>query len=345
MYKERRASACFRYLFSCMPLSKLVYRRRRRKTISKISLPKTKEPRSACKLSGVLIYSPIIRRTSLMISTSRQKRRITSMISISRQKRRTTSMISISSKKASIIFPELVLVDFYNQQIEAILWKDDVWVSVKRICENLEIDHATQNKKIKENPSLKERYRDIPIPSKGGNQKTFCIKLEAVTLWLASIQPNRIPDLAKRDRIVRYQVECMQVLTDHFFRSPSLFSFQRERELLDSISRLERNQREMLAQIALLQEASSPPQREAPAQRMPPARSARSYLVERMRFVYSETGEEPAVLWGKLYKEFYYRCHVDIRKKAKNRGVSQIEWAETEGWISTLFEISQLLWP
>lgn len=125
--------------------------------------------------------------------------------------------VTTSQQNARNLSPELVLVDFYEQQIEAILWQDDVWVSVKRICENLEIQPHRQRRKIKESPSFEERYADISIPSKGGNQKTFCIKLEAVTLWLASISPTKIRNPIKQDRIVRYQRECMQVLTRHFF--------------------------------------------------------------------------------------------------------------------------------
>lgn len=125
--------------------------------------------------------------------------------------------VTTSQQNARNLSPELVLVDFYDQQIEAILWQDDVWISVRKICENLEIDNRSQRKKIKENPSLSDLKGDITLQHESGAKLTFCIKLEAVTLWLASISPTKIRNPIKQDRIVRYQRECMQVLTRHFF--------------------------------------------------------------------------------------------------------------------------------
>lgn len=125
---------------------------------------------------------------------------------------------------------ELVKVQFNNQYIEAIKEGQEVWVAVSKICQNLKIDSWRQSQKIQENPVFDGRYQLMLAPSHGGTQETFCLNLDRLTLWLASIQANRVNEDV-REELVKYQIECADVLNTHFFG--------RKNELLDKNKVLE----------------------------------------------------------------------------------------------------------
>ncbi|HAA55640.1 MAG TPA: hypothetical protein DCE42_12835 [Myxococcales bacterium] len=54
--------------------------------------------------------------------------------------------------------------------------------------------HNTQNKKIKTIRHLATCMRLSAPPSESGSQETFCLHLEALTLWLASISAARVKE-------------------------------------------------------------------------------------------------------------------------------------------------------
>lgn len=116
-----------------------------------------------------------------------------------------------------VVIGEVKRVEFHGQEIQAAFCSDGrLWVVLKRICENLGIDRASQAKKIQDNPAYAGRWRAIPLPSNGGMQDAFCIDLDALVLWLGSISASRVKR-SVREMLIFYQRECMDVLRKHFF--------------------------------------------------------------------------------------------------------------------------------
>jgi len=94
--------------------------------------------------------------------------------------------------------------------------KNEWWVSVKKVCENLRLHYVTQHQKIKSdaesfNPQL------IEVPTNGGVQKVFCIPLEKLNGWLFTINPNRVKPEVKQ-KLITYKKECFDVLFNHFIK-------------------------------------------------------------------------------------------------------------------------------
>ena len=121
----------------------------------------------------------------------------------------------------SVVVPTNVIrrVEFRGQEIEALADESSrVWVSLRRLCENLSISGIRdQIEKVKEDETFEDLYKAILMQHPTGAKRTFCLDLEAVPFWLGSIQVNRIRDKQKRRMIVLYRRECMAVLREHFF--------------------------------------------------------------------------------------------------------------------------------
>jgi len=107
-----------------------------------------------------------------------------------------------------------VVVPFNGQEVLAVRDQDGkVWISVKRICENIGVDPRSQRIKIQSDSRF--RWGDITLPSEGGEQTCICIPLEQLNGWLFTINVNKVREDI-RPKLLTYQQECMDVLYKHF---------------------------------------------------------------------------------------------------------------------------------
>lgn len=245
---------------------------------------------------------------------------------------------------------ERVEVEFHGQRIETFWDGEDAWVSVKRICDNLGVDHATQSRKIKTNQAYSGRGCLITTPSNGGIQETYCLHLKALTLWLASIQPNRVKEEI-RENLIRYQRECMDVLTDHFFGQRQQPLTAAEQLLQTAQVMVEHEQR--ISEVERRLDAQEERQRRAgrellalpQPEDLPQPRTLRSILVERMRRIAEVNELQHRDLWNKLYTEYKYRSSLDLKVRAKNQDVKPLDVAVDLGVVGKLYDLCCFLWP
>jgi hypothetical protein len=91
---------------------------------------------------------------------------------------------------------------------------NDVYVSVKRVCEALGIDNGGQQVKLAE-----KEWATVEIISTvaedGKQRQMTMLHLDSLPLWLATIDAGRVAEDA-RPKLLRYQKECARVLADHF---------------------------------------------------------------------------------------------------------------------------------
>jgi hypothetical protein len=114
---------------------------------------------------------------------------------------------------------ELTTVEFHGATLIAVRGETpaQTLVAMKPVVEGMGLDWKAQYDKIKEHPVLGKGMGLITIPSAGGPQAMTALPLNRLNFWLATIQPNRVPDPETRARVIRYQVECADVLFAHFF--------------------------------------------------------------------------------------------------------------------------------
>lgn len=89
-------------------------------------------------------------------------------------------------------------------------------VPIKPICEALNIDYSTQSQRLKEDPILSSVVGLNPTTGKDG--KTYemqCLPLKYALGWLFRIDSRNVKEEA-REMLVMYQLECYDVLYNHF---------------------------------------------------------------------------------------------------------------------------------
>ena len=108
----------------------------------------------------------------------------------------------------------LVRVPFHGDEIECVQREDGVWISLRRACESVGVDFASQTTKLRAKPWATVAMITT-VAEDGKNREFFCLHLDSVPMWLATIEPSRVKPEA-RDSLVAYQREAARVLRDHF---------------------------------------------------------------------------------------------------------------------------------
>ena len=109
----------------------------------------------------------------------------------------------------------MVKFDFYGDDIEVVKDDQDLWVSVRRICESLGIDRKSQQTKLKNKQWARRVIFTLP-DSRGHKQDAFCIHIDTLPMWLATIDSSRVAETV-RTKLLRYQKEATDVLRDYFY--------------------------------------------------------------------------------------------------------------------------------
>ncbi|MCP4568986.1 MAG: hypothetical protein GY841_15535 [FCB group bacterium] len=110
---------------------------------------------------------------------------------------------------------DIVKFNFYGDELECVKDDEDLWVSVRRMCEPLGIDHDNQRVKLKK----KSWARTVLITAHDANnrkQSQFFIHVDSVPMWLATIDEKRVSEHVQL-KLIKFQLEAAKALRDHFF--------------------------------------------------------------------------------------------------------------------------------
>ncbi len=109
-----------------------------------------------------------------------------------------------------------VSVPLEGEEIVCVQDGENLWVSLRRICEALGIDVDSQRKKLLEKPWGQTLV--MPVKDTAGReQPMFMVHIDCLPMWLAGLEPTRVaPEAA--DALTAYQLRCAKVLRDYFFR-------------------------------------------------------------------------------------------------------------------------------
>lgn len=111
---------------------------------------------------------------------------------------------------------QLVPIKFDGDDILCVRRDDGrVWISVRRVCESLGIDSKAQRQKLQSEPWVVGDF--VPLEAANGVvYPTYCIDLECLPMWLATIPVSRVSP-AVQPKLRRYQSQCARILAEHFF--------------------------------------------------------------------------------------------------------------------------------
>ena len=114
----------------------------------------------------------------------------------------------------------IVTVDFQGDTLFAFEQGGTPFIAIGPICDALGINTRRQRERIKDDPILSEGCTVAVLPSAGGPQDTFCLRLDLVHGWLFTIDESRVNEAA-RPRVVYYKRQCYAALFQHFYGSRS----------------------------------------------------------------------------------------------------------------------------
>ncbi len=132
------------------------------------------------------------------------------------------------SEEKALAVVEQREVEFYGDDVMAVLSTEGtVFVPIRPICDLIGVDRRGQQRRIQQDPVLSQVAKTVPVMSgdvtspdieSSRRPKTsymLALPLNYLNGWLFGMNADRVkPEI--RDRLIRYQLECYQVLADAF---------------------------------------------------------------------------------------------------------------------------------
>lgn len=109
---------------------------------------------------------------------------------------------------------QIVSIPFHGQSVQSVEIDGKPVVAFKAMTENLGLDYSRQLKKVKAK-SWAELQTVPVVAADGKTYDTTCIDLRTLTMWLATIDENRVSEEA-RPLVVAYQSEIADVIESYW---------------------------------------------------------------------------------------------------------------------------------
>ena len=110
-------------------------------------------------------------------------------------------------------------VIFYEDKITVVVIDEkgerEIYVPLRPMSELLGVNWGSQTRRLQNDPVLNEVTTSVLVMTAGGQQEMTAIPLDYLQGWLFGINASRVKEEI-RDRVVRYQRECYQVLHEAF---------------------------------------------------------------------------------------------------------------------------------
>ncbi|SME89443.1 phage antirepressor N-terminal domain-containing protein [Desulfovibrio gilichinskyi] len=107
-------------------------------------------------------------------------------------------------------------VQFHGHTLFILSHNDEPYTPMKPIVESMGMDWKTQYRKILTNQDRWTVVKMTMVAKDGRNRDTLCLPLRMLPAFFATVQPNRIKDLATRQKIILFQKECDNALWDYW---------------------------------------------------------------------------------------------------------------------------------
>ena len=117
---------------------------------------------------------------------------------------------------------EIVKIDFNGDALVAFEEDDKIYVSVSQACNSIGLAASSQTVKIKQDPVMQSGMKLCVIANLFGGQETPFLERKHFHRWLNSVQPARVKNDEVRDKLVRYQFECIEAIDDYFSKGSAI---------------------------------------------------------------------------------------------------------------------------
>ena len=129
----------------------------------------------------------------------------------------------MTDEQKALVPTEEKTIVFYDDELTAVMLAGgEIYAPVRRLCENLGLDWASQWRRIQRDEVLSEATRSVAITTTDLKSKfapeqseMLCLPLDMIPGWLFGIQTSRVREEI-RPKLIRYRRECFRVLWDAF---------------------------------------------------------------------------------------------------------------------------------
>ena len=114
--------------------------------------------------------------------------------------------------------PTLHAVPFHGDSLPTFEHQNERWVALRPVVEALGLDWSSQRLKLA-NDGGRFNCGDITTVAADGKQRQMLsIPLRRFPGWLATVNPNKIPDPLRREKVILYQDRSYDALYDFWFK-------------------------------------------------------------------------------------------------------------------------------
>lgn len=114
--------------------------------------------------------------------------------------------------------PTLHAVPFHGDSLATFEHENERWVALRPAVEALGLDWASQTVKLAKDGDRFNCCDITTVGADGRQRQMLSIPLRRFPGWLATINPNKIPDEVKRAKVVLYQDRSYDALYDFWFK-------------------------------------------------------------------------------------------------------------------------------
>ena len=108
---------------------------------------------------------------------------------------------------------QIVAIPFHGQTVQSVEVDGKPHVVFRPLVESIGLDYRSQSRRLS-GKSWAGMVK-MTIPSKGGPQETTCIDVSTLTMWLATIDENRVSEEA-RPLVIAYQNEVADAIESYW---------------------------------------------------------------------------------------------------------------------------------
>ncbi len=120
------------------------------------------------------------------------------------------------AKNNNLVPLEQRIVEFYGDELVAVRADNGrVYVSLRHMCQALDIDMTAQRQRIQRHNVLNEGLGVCKIQTPGGMQNSYVLRVDLVPLWLTGIRTSMIQQEI-RVKLENFQKEAAAVLWEAF---------------------------------------------------------------------------------------------------------------------------------
>jgi hypothetical protein len=117
---------------------------------------------------------------------------------------------------------ELQTIDFHGDAIVTFSHDGTPFVAMRRVVENLGLGWGSQRQKLADQAAKYQCDDIVTLDAAGRTVPMLAMPVAKLPIWLAAINPNKIPDPVKREKIELYQAESAIALHDYWTKGVAL---------------------------------------------------------------------------------------------------------------------------